>query len=164
MWVRIFDKYEISDDGVIRNFKTKRTIKQFVGKDGYVRTQIAGKTRLVHRLVALQFLPFCLDKNFVNHIDGDKQNNSASNLEWCTSSENQKHAYRKQLRKPNFGVKNGRSKLSEKDVDFILSKYIPRDAEFGATALAERFGVARQTICAVAHGQNWRNYSENVRH
>jgi hypothetical protein len=47
----------------------------------------------VHRLVADAFLGKENGKEYVNHIDGNKSNNSLSNLEWCTRSENMKHAY-----------------------------------------------------------------------
>ena len=57
MWIRILDNYEASDTGLIRNAKTGREVKQYVGKDGYLRTQIAGKTRTVHRMVACAFVP-----------------------------------------------------------------------------------------------------------
>lgn len=155
MWLTILNNYEISDDGRIRNKHTGRIIKQFGGKDGYLRTQIAGKTRSVHRLVAIAFIPAEVGKNFVNHKDGNKQNNRVENLEWCTRSENMKHAYDHEL-KSSVGIKNGRNKLSYEDVLFILENYIPRDKDCGAKALAKKFGVAHQTICAVVSGQNWR--------
>ena len=154
MWVRIFDKYAISKSGTVRNIKSGRQIKQFQGKDGYMRVQIGGKTRTVHRLVALAFIPAEVGKNFINHKDGNKQNNFADNLEWCTRSENMRHAYNIGL-KSSCGAKNGRNKLTENDVMYIRKHYIRGDALFGATALAEKFGVARQTITAVATGQNW---------
>lgn len=154
MWSRILDNYEISDLGEIRNTKTGRLIKQFVGKDGYLRTQIAGKSRLVHRLVALTYVPSDVGKDFVNHKDGNKSNNRADNLEWCTRCENMKHAYALNL-KSQKGIKNSRNKLSEEDVKFIREHYIPKDSTFGGKALANRFGVAHQTVCAVVSGQNW---------
>lgn len=43
IWKKIDDNYEASYDGRIRNSKTKHELKQFVGKDGYVRTQFTGK-------------------------------------------------------------------------------------------------------------------------
>lgn len=56
-------------------------------KDGKV------KTFLVARLVAMTFLPVPYGKLTVNHIDGDTTNNRADNLEWVTSSENNKHGF-----------------------------------------------------------------------
>ena len=156
MWQKILDAegYEASADGRIRNAKTGRLLKQHIGNDGYLRIQIAGKTRLAHRVIADIFLLKPVGKDFVNHKDGNKQNNRADNLEWVTRSENMQHAYENGL-KSAAGVKNGRSKLTEADVAFIRGHCIPGDKEFGASALSKKLGVARQTISAVFHRQNW---------
>lgn len=154
MWVDISQKYEASDDGHIRSKKTKRILHEFVGKDGYLRTQFDGKTRTVHRVIAIAFIPGEVGKDFVNHRDGNKQNNAVSNLEWCTRNENMRHAYSHGL-KSSVGELNGRAKLSAENVRFIKDHYKKGDEEFGAKALSKKFGVARQTICAVVSGQNW---------
>lgn len=52
----------------------------------------------VHRIVAMAFIPNHHNYPQVNHIDGNRKNNSADNLEWCTASENNYHAYRMGLR------------------------------------------------------------------
>lgn len=155
MWRKTLDNYEVSYDGKIRNAKTKREIKQFVGKDGYLRTQIAGKTRTVHRIIANAYIPKEEGKDFINHKDGNKQNNCVDNLEWVTRSENLQHAYDNNLKQRPVGVRNGRCKLSVDDVLFIRKNYIPGDKEFGALALSKRYNVAPQTISAVISGQNW---------
>ena len=157
MWQKIFDApgYEASFEGDIRNAKNRRLLKQHIGNDGYLRIQIAGKTRLVHRIIAGTWITKPTGKDFVNHIDGNKQNCRVDNLEWVTRAENMQHAYNTGLKKPLCGKDNGHAKLSEEDVAFIREHYVPGDKEFGATALAGRFGVVPQTVSAVFHRQNW---------
>lgn len=102
--------YEVSDLGRVRSvdrvvrYKDGRTyeyssklIKHKADKRGYpyVGLNKAGKktAKRVHRLVAETFLPV-RDKSLeVNHIDGNKNNNKLSNLEWVTSSENTLKGY-----------------------------------------------------------------------
>lgn len=63
----------------------------------FVRLEFEGKLKGVniHRLVAENFLgPKPSDEHVINHIDGNKQNNDVSNLEWTTVAGNTQHAYR----------------------------------------------------------------------
>lgn len=158
MWKSISDNYEASDDGHIRRKKTKHILHEFVGKDGYLRTQFDGKSRTVHRVIANAFIDKINGKDFVNHKDGNKKNNQVENLEWCTRSENMYHAYSHNL-KTQKGEANSRCKLSKSDVRFIKKYYKPGNKKYGAKALSIKFGVAPQTISAVISGQNWSHLS-----
>lgn len=88
----------------------QKEICVFLDKDGYqiVSLILNGKqkTYKIHRLVAQFFLKNDFDYKYVNHIDGNKQNNDVSNLEWCSASENNSHAYRQGLKhRKNFSTK-----------------------------------------------------------
>ena len=79
--------------------KPERILSQRYSKKGYMVIDLVDATgkkkyRQVHRLVAIAFIPNPENKPQINHIDGVKDNNTVTNLEWCTNSENQKHAYR----------------------------------------------------------------------
>lgn len=65
-------------------------------------------SKKVHRLIAITFIPNVNNYPQVNHIDGNKKNNHVTNLEWCTQSQNQKHAYLLGLQKPFSIGKKGR--------------------------------------------------------
>jgi len=94
---------------------TEYQIINFMTIDGKKRTFRA------HRLVLMAFNPVKnMDKLEVNHIDGNKKNNNLSNLEWCTGSENQRHAFKTGLQKARKGESSNFSKLKEKDIDLIF--------------------------------------------
>lgn len=88
----LFSGYDVRQDGSIIGPRGK-PLSYHISNAGYARVWIRGKNRSVHRLVAKTWIPNPAENPQVNHIDGDKLNNSASNLEWVTQSENQKHAY-----------------------------------------------------------------------
>lgn len=94
--------YEASSDGEIRSIKrfttNGRVLKQYINTHNgyaYVSISIANKksTRRVHVLIAEAFLGPRRSGMQVNHIDGNKTNNRLDNLEYCTQSENMKHAF-----------------------------------------------------------------------
>lgn len=91
-WVKIkgFD-YSVSDKGDIKNNKTNRILKATISTSGYLFVQISdGKPHMkyVHRLVAESFIQNLNNLPQVDHIDGNKLNNSVTNLRWVTVSEN----------------------------------------------------------------------------
>jgi len=89
--------YEVSNLGSIRNTKTGNKLKVATNNYGYKLVCLSNKnkkqTGYIHRLVAEAFIKTNLDirTSVVNHMDGDKSNNSIKNLEWATYSDNAFH-------------------------------------------------------------------------
>lgn len=127
IWKKIdgFDSlYKISNLGIVKSLgKGKSTnpyhnkenlIKTTYSKTGYEKIKLSkdGKRYFfhMHRLVALNFILNTENKREVNHINGNKSDNRACNLEWVTSSENQKHAFKLGLQTSKIGENNKQSK------------------------------------------------------
>lgn len=104
-WVRIGRKDTYVSKGCVLKGYTDNYRRVALSKDGIK------KTFYVHRLVALAFIPNPQNKPQVNHIDGDKTNNKASNLEWVTNQENMFHE------KVNNLNKNTRVVIAQYDLD-----------------------------------------------
>lgn len=105
--------YSVNEEGEVYNSRGQK-MKTTITKNGYERfnTSRPTKSYLVHRLVAVCFIENPLNKEQVNHKDGNKLNNKVSNLEWVTSSENMIHGFENNLiskNKNNRGVKHFRS-------------------------------------------------------
>ena len=87
-----YPDYMIYEDGRIWSNKTNKYLKVNVNNAGYETVELfnesGSKRLLVHRLVAMSFIPNPNNYPQVNHIDEDKHNNSADNLEWCTAKYN----------------------------------------------------------------------------
>lgn len=108
------------------------------------------KSVLVNRVVALRFLPNPDNLPQVNHIDGVKAHNWLKNLEWCSGSENEKHAHRTGL-KTGRGSSNSNSKLTVGDVEII------RASGKSVEELSEWFNVSRSTITNVIKRKTWKH-------
>lgn len=98
--------YIITDEGKVYNNCTKKQLMGTISAHGYrvITFSIKGKkiNRYLHRLMAKYFLDYNEDGNLViNHKDGNKLNNSLSNLEIVSSSENLIHAYNNNLKLRN---------------------------------------------------------------
>ena len=87
----------VSDEGfIISELRDHRVLKSMTDSKGYERVRLTVDRKKyslkVHREVAKAFIPNPENKPQVNHIDGNKSNNAASNLEWVTNAENAHHA------------------------------------------------------------------------
>lgn len=164
-------KYAVFKDGTVislgriseRGYVVKdRVLIPRENSNGYLRVSmnLSGKHKsyFVHRLVAAGFVEKTLGCNVVNHKDGNKTNNHYSNLEWVTSSDNNKHAFATGLKEPTVakGETHGCHKLTQHDVDYIRNVHTPRDKVYGSKPLAKKFSVRPQTITDIVHFRTWR--------
>ena len=152
----MYNQFEVSDDGQLRNVRTGTVYKQTILKQGYYSVCVSlggrGKNLLVkiHRAVAETFIPNPENKLQVNHKDGNKLNNEVDNLEWVTNAENSQHAYDNGLRFALKGYNNPSSKLTYDDVEYIRKNYVPHDEEFGARPLSKKFNIHHTNISRIA--------------
>ena len=106
------ENYLVSDDGRVFSLISNRELKPYAKSRGYgykrrdytVSITHNGKHRhpKISRMVAMAFIPNPLNKEQVNHIDGNPLNNHVSNLEWTTDQENRQHAVDNWLTKKGF--------------------------------------------------------------
>lgn len=161
--------YQVSNHGrvksvnriVIRSDKRKMTIKERILKaapntKGYMQVVLCNgseKPHRVHRIVAKSFVENVENKPQINHEDGVKTNNYATNLKWCTNSENQTHAYLTGLRKASMGEKSGMSKLKEEQVLEIRKRYA--DGGVSQAQLGAEYGVYDTLISRIVRREVW---------
>ena len=83
------DKYLVSNQGRVWSLLRDRFLK--ISTKKYHSVGIAGKKKVIHRLVAQAFIPILKTFLWFNHIDHDKFNNDWTNLEWTTNKDNLIH-------------------------------------------------------------------------
>lgn len=91
--------YSVNDQGEIHSGKLDLLLKPRVNSNGYCIVSLDQEQVSVHRIVALHFIPNPYGYPQVNHKNGDKQDNRAVNLEWCSAAQNNQHALCTGLRK-----------------------------------------------------------------
>lgn len=143
-----------------RKFLKGRLLRESIGTTGYLMVSLCKNSRpkpfAVHRLVALAFVDGqSRERNHVDHIDGDKLNNCAENLRWCTNRENH-----------NFELARNRNSKGQKESEICRrnlvqvheSKQKPimcletKQIYPSATCAAQSLGVTKQAIRAAMNG------------
>lgn len=150
--------YTVFDDGSIFGPKGIK-IKPIIKHGGYLGCTMNGRDVRIHRVIAECFIPNPYNKTQVNHINGDKTDNRACNLEWSTPRENTRHAYAMGLASgtgdSRCGENNGRNKLTWNDVKYIREHYDPKDSNNNQTALGRKFGTGSNAIHKIVHNKTW---------
>lgn len=164
--------YEVSNKGSVRSLprvtcrgqKRNGKILKLVkwGMPSYLGVYLCKdgteKRVLVHRLIAQTFIPNPNNKPEVNHIDGDRFNNTVENLEWATPKENVRHAYDTGLAAGLKGERNGCSKLTENQVLEIYERGNKGESQ---RSLAREFGVVQNTVGQILRGEKWNWLTKN---
>jgi len=158
-WKTIIDypRYKISTKGRVASYaRGKKRFLKFRSHQGYSKAglYIGGKMKYnsVHRLVAAAFIPNPENKPQVNHINGLKTDNRVENLEWCTASENIRHALKSGMM--SRGENHHYSKLSEQEV--VLIRNLCEEG-FTKSKLARWFGVGSAAISKIHLRQVWKH-------
>lgn len=145
----------------VKKSKPKK-INGHIAKNGY-RTVVVSidekpyrrKRFYIHRLVAEHFIENPNNYKFVNHIDGNKLNNHVSNLEWCTPSHNNQHAYNIGL-KPR-GEEFYSAKLTEEDV-LKIKEMLSRGVH--PKNIAPIYSVSVSAIKQIKNGYTWKHLDD----
>lgn len=151
------DRYYINKKGELFTDNGNKKMKDCL-KNGYVKNTLvlkdgSQKSFFRHRLVMICFNKVDNYKNLqVNHIDGNKQNNTLNNLEWCTNQENRIHAVKLGLAASLKGEDNPASKLLESQVLNIINdllNHVPY------SQICKKYNCSKSTISAIKNKRNW---------
>lgn len=158
--------YYLSEDGKVWSSVYNRPLSPSLDKDGYEKVSLAspnGKRHRysVHRLMMENFRPREGMENLqVNHIDGNKQNNKLSNLEWCTCRENIRHACKHGLRHNQKGENNNANKYSEEiinqAIEMILSK------KYTGAEIDRKLGFSKDYANTIRRKERWTSLTDKI--
>lgn len=153
--------YKISNKGRVKSIierggKKPREMKM-QKRNGYLRvplTDINGvrSHKSIHRLVLESFIGVNNELE-VNHKNGIKSDNRLSNLEWCTRSQNQIHAFKNNLQTALKGFDIHNSVLSDKDVISIRNEYNKSGATY--QSIADRYNITKQNVYCIIKRKTW---------
>ena len=155
------DRFLISDEGEIYSLISKKKLKQTLNKStGYIGVVVSlgGRNKKIliktHIAVASTFVEGYKDGLVVNHKDGNKKNNNASNLEWVTHKQNSIHASKNGLLHGKTGCDVYNSKISESDVRNIREMLKNGEKQCD---IAKKYSVSRDVVYHIAHNHTYKN-------
>jgi hypothetical protein len=156
-----FPNYFVSNEGKVFSDASGKWIilKPDVNWAGYHRIALHKKgiihRKAVHRLVAELFIPNPMGYKEVNHLNFDKGDNRAVNLEWTSRIINQRYSIAAGRRDHVIGEGHYKAKLTKMEVRKIRDLYIPRI--YPAIKIAKQFNVSRRLISDIINYKIWKS-------
>jgi len=153
--------YEVSNQGRVRSYSrgnNPRILKPEITWCGYARTALCRNGAFdrnhlsIHRLVAQAFIPNPENKPEINHKNGIKADNRVENLEWCTISENRKHAIATGLMIMPRGKQCSWAKLNEHKVQRIR---LLIELGIRHKKIAKMFNISPSNVSHISVGSTW---------
>ena len=155
----VYDYYMIGSAGQIWNRREQRLMSLSPAANSYLAANLSGefgpKTTMVHRLVAMAFVPNPdpINRIVVNHIDGNKFNNDYRNLEWVTAKENIAHAIRTGLMDPSKCAK-----YTEDERNMVRN--LLAEHKYSCKEISEMTGVSKSVVSHIRYGESWKNENQ----
>ena len=145
-------EYRVDEEGNVFSVRTRMILKNTRKKNGYYQISMYGKKRMVHRLVAEAFILKVEGKEHIDHIDADKSNNKATNLRWCTPTENMQYHHFGEVREIATETKRKRlNKFTPKRPPAVVVERMTRDefiAQTGNEVIID--GTTYQSVTAAS--------------
>lgn len=141
-------------------FTKEKILKPMENHKGYLGVELQDKWHFIHRIVATTFIENPENKPQVNHIDCDKKNNRVENLEWCTNSENQIHAYKNGLNVRSDNAGRPKQKIMQLDMNDNLIKIYESIADAEKETGIKNISYVINGKRKKAGGFKWKKYSE----
>lgn len=149
-----YEKYVIFDDGRIWSRSKHHFMSRCLNTDGYPSTLFNRKSKTFHILVGLAFVPNPHNYKELNHLDGDKTNTHHLNLQWCTRSQNIKHAYKLGLR-DSKGSMNASSKVQVWQVKAI--RFFYQYLNYTQKELGRIYGITQTQVGYIVNYKSWKH-------
>lgn len=150
-------RYAVTDDGRVWSYGRNMWLSPWKHKKGYKHVDLGRKVFKVHRLVAAAFIENANAYPQVNHIDGNKANNAASNLEWCDNSHNVKHAWDNGLMYVSDKLHDwNRSRRRFIPAEILTIRAMKRSGNFTNSQIAKCFKVSAGTIRQIVNGETYK--------
>lgn len=151
--------YQVSNLGRIKSLRRNKLMSLNTGSIEYYQVKLTKnkviRSYLLHRLVAITFIPNPSNLKEINHKDSNKLNNYIDNLEWVTSKQNTKHSYDSGRKKPMRGELGPLAKINNAQV--VEIRRLIKEGNLTQTKIGQMFGLKPSAISSIKKRQTWKD-------